>query len=150
MQTTITILLSIHLPSVHGYLALSIMMQWLIDTLGKAKVEKLADFNDSALASEEKKVYLSMSYVSGHFSINYSSTMIIATKTTVSLHLLQRLKEIGIDTVFGVPGDFNLNFLDVIEGTKKHSGTNNWSSFTQSCVFLFCRRQVSYLGPQCQ
>ncbi|UQY43088.1 thiamine pyrophosphate-binding protein [Erwinia sp. PK3-005] len=31
---------------------------------------------------------------------------------TVSDYLLQRLNEIGIDHLFGVPGDFNLGFLD--------------------------------------
>jgi indolepyruvate decarboxylase len=31
---------------------------------------------------------------------------------TVSDYLLQRLNEIGIDHLFGVPGDFNLTFLD--------------------------------------
>lgn len=36
--------------------------------------------------------------------------------TTVGLYLIQRLKEIGIDTIFGVPGDYNLLFLDLIEG----------------------------------
>ncbi|MDU3077465.1 MAG: thiamine pyrophosphate-binding protein, partial [Mixta calida] len=31
---------------------------------------------------------------------------------TVSDYLLQRLNEIGINHLFGVPGDFNLAFLD--------------------------------------
>lgn len=38
-------------------------------------------------------------------------------KTTIGLHVLARLKEVGIDTVFGVPGDYNLKFLDLLDGT---------------------------------
>ncbi|KAK9763210.1 hypothetical protein K7432_010342, partial [Basidiobolus ranarum] len=38
------------------------------------------------------------------------------TKTmTVSQYLLTRLKEIGVDDVFSVPGDFNLVFLDRVQ-----------------------------------
>ncbi|CAO3593205.1 unnamed protein product [Absidia cylindrospora] len=37
--------------------------------------------------------------------------MINTRITTIGLYLLQRLKEIGIDTVFGVPGDYNFTFL---------------------------------------
>ncbi|WP_196884869.1 alpha-keto acid decarboxylase family protein [Aureivirga sp. CE67] len=35
-------------------------------------------------------------------------------KTTVGDYLLMRLKELGIDDVFGVPGDYNLGFLDQV------------------------------------
>ncbi|MDR2994195.1 MAG: alpha-keto acid decarboxylase family protein, partial [Bacillus cereus] len=31
---------------------------------------------------------------------------------TVSTYLLDRLKELGIEHIFGVPGDYNLAFLD--------------------------------------
>ncbi|KAJ3189760.1 Pyruvate decarboxylase 1 [Gaertneriomyces sp. JEL0708] len=34
---------------------------------------------------------------------------------TVANYLLTRLKELGCSTVFGVPGDFNLEFLDSVE-----------------------------------
>lgn len=36
-------------------------------------------------------------------------------KTTIGRYLLERLKEIGINHVIGVPGDFNLRFLEQIE-----------------------------------
>ncbi|ORX59033.1 pyruvate decarboxylase [Hesseltinella vesiculosa] len=36
-------------------------------------------------------------------------------KTTIGDYLLKRIKELGIDTIFGVPGDFNMKFLDLIE-----------------------------------
>ena len=36
------------------------------------------------------------------------------THCTVSEYLLRRLKEIGVDHVFGVPGDYVLDFLDRI------------------------------------
>ncbi|ORZ15185.1 Thiamin diphosphate-binding protein [Absidia repens] len=51
--------------------------------------------------------------------------MINTRKTTIGLYLLQRLKEIGIDTVFGVPGDYNLTFLDVLEDDKEITWGNN-------------------------
>jgi indolepyruvate decarboxylase len=37
-----------------------------------------------------------------------------AQKKTVSRHLLDRLAEIGITHLFGVPGDYNLAFLDAV------------------------------------
>ncbi|WP_281746838.1 thiamine pyrophosphate-binding protein [Helicobacter suis] len=35
--------------------------------------------------------------------------------TTVGQYLLDRLKDYGVRHVFGVPGDYNLEFLDLIE-----------------------------------
>lgn len=37
---------------------------------------------------------------------------------TVADYLLDRLKELGIDEIFGVPGDYNLQFLDHITARK--------------------------------
>ncbi|MGM0217786.1 alpha-keto acid decarboxylase family protein [Enterococcus sp. AZ126] len=37
---------------------------------------------------------------------------------TVADYLLDRLKELGIDEIFGVPGDYNLKFLDHITARK--------------------------------
>ncbi|KAL1921493.1 uncharacterized protein VTP21DRAFT_11209 [Calcarisporiella thermophila] len=43
----------------------------------------------------------------------------MAVKTlTIAEYLLERLKELGIKDVFGVPGDFSLGFLDYIEDDK--------------------------------
>ncbi len=36
-------------------------------------------------------------------------------KTTIGQYLLDRLKDYGIKYIFGVPGDYNLGFLDLIE-----------------------------------
>ncbi|MBM7688051.1 indole-3-pyruvate decarboxylase [Enterococcus ureilyticus] len=46
---------------------------------------------------------------------------------TVADYLLDRLKELGIDEIFGVPGDYNLQFLDHITARKdfKWVGTAN-------------------------
>ena len=45
---------------------------------------------------------------------------------TVSRYLLQRLQEIGINHLFGVPGDYNLDFLDyVMESPINWIGTCN-------------------------
>lgn len=43
-------------------------------------------------------------------------------KVTVIDYLIQRLHEIGVDDIFGVPGDYNLSFLDDVE----KSDTVNW------------------------
>ncbi|KAF9017856.1 putative PDC1-pyruvate decarboxylase, isozyme 1 [Hymenopellis radicata] len=34
---------------------------------------------------------------------------------TIGNYLLERLKQLGVSTMFGVPGDFNLGFLDLVE-----------------------------------
>lgn len=39
----------------------------------------------------------------------------------LGLYLWRRIRQLGIESIFGVPGDFNLNFLDFIydvEGLK--------------------------------
>ena len=36
----------------------------------------------------------------------------ISSEITVAEYLLARLKEIGVDHIFGVPGDFVLGFLE--------------------------------------
>lgn len=36
----------------------------------------------------------------------------LKTQYTVSTYLLDRLSELGIEHIFGVPGDYNLAFLD--------------------------------------
>ena len=36
-------------------------------------------------------------------------------KITVIDYLIERLHEIGVDDIFGVPGDYNLSFLDDVE-----------------------------------
>src|SRR3989338_10737001 len=40
------------------------------------------------------------------------------SKITIGDYLLLRLKELGIDDIFGVPGDYNLGFLDQIAAYK--------------------------------
>ena len=43
-------------------------------------------------------------------------------KVTVIDYLTERLHEIGVDDIFGVPGDYNLSFLDDVE----KSSSVNW------------------------
>ena len=43
----------------------------------------------------------------------------MSAQITVGDYLLTRLKEIGIDHIFGVPGDYNLGFLDQIVDFQK-------------------------------
>lgn len=38
---------------------------------------------------------------------------------TVAEYLFKRLKELGIDDVFGVPGDYNLSFVDMLENNEE-------------------------------
>lgn len=46
--------------------------------------------------------------------------------TTIGLYLLMRLKELGVDHLFGVPGDFVLGFFNqVLESQVKYIGTCN-------------------------
>ncbi|KAI9277822.1 pyruvate decarboxylase PdcB [Sporodiniella umbellata] len=52
--------------------------------------------------------------------------------TTVGQHLINRLKEIGIDVIFGVPGDFNMPFLDLIEDDPKLTWGNNANELNAS------------------
>jgi indolepyruvate decarboxylase len=48
------------------------------------------------------------------------------TNYTVSRYILHRLREIGVQHLFGVPGDYNLDFLDdVIKSPVKWVGTCN-------------------------
>ncbi|MDO4535412.1 MAG: thiamine pyrophosphate-binding protein [Clostridium perfringens] len=39
-------------------------------------------------------------------------------KITIAEYLLKRLKEVNVDHMFGVPGDYNLGFLDYVEDSK--------------------------------
>ncbi|KAI9259768.1 pyruvate decarboxylase PdcB [Helicostylum pulchrum] len=48
------------------------------------------------------------------------------TLISIGQHILNRLKELGIDTVFGVPSDFNMPLLDLIEEDE----TLTWGSNT--------------------
>ena len=42
----------------------------------------------------------------------------MALPSTVSDYLLTRLQELGVRHLFGVPGDYNLGFLDHVERTE--------------------------------
>jgi pyruvate decarboxylase len=53
-------------------------------------------------------------------------------KITVGHYILKRLKEIGIDTIFGVPGDYNMPFLDMIEDDKDILWGNNANELNAS------------------
>ncbi|KAI9346336.1 pyruvate decarboxylase PdcB [Pilaira anomala] len=47
-------------------------------------------------------------------------------------YLLKRLKEINIDTIFGVPGDYNMPFLDLIEDDEELTWGNNANELNAS------------------
>ena len=50
----------------------------------------------------------------------------ISSEITVAEHLLIRLKEIGVDHIFGVPGDFVLGFFNqILKSDVKYVGTCN-------------------------
>ena len=40
------------------------------------------------------------------------------SQTTISRYLLCRLKEAGVDHLFGVPGDYVLDFLDEVVASQ--------------------------------
>ncbi|KAG0741445.1 hypothetical protein G6F57_009645 [Rhizopus arrhizus] len=50
----------------------------------------------------------------------------------IGQHLLNRLKEINIDVVFGVPGDFNMPLLDIIEDDPELTWGNNANELNAS------------------
>ena len=50
----------------------------------------------------------------------------MSSEITVAEYLLTRLKEIGVDHLFGVPGDFVLGFLNqALKSDLKYVGTCN-------------------------
>lgn len=61
--------------------------------------------------------------------------MLELKKITIIEYLLQRLKELGVDTIFGVPGDYNLRILDYIEEDKNIQwiGTCNELNSAYAC-----------------
>lgn len=52
-------------------------------------------------------------------------TLTNSTSISIGAYILLRLKQVGIDTVFGVPGDFNMPFLDLIEDDAELTWGNN-------------------------
>lgn len=38
----------------------------------------------------------------------------MSSEITISQYLFARLKQVGVDHIFGVPGDFNLKMLDYV------------------------------------
>jgi TPP-dependent 2-oxoacid decarboxylase len=61
-----------------------------------------------------EKVHWKLSIVA-----NITANMYIGT------YLIERLKQLGIGGVFGVPGDYNLTFLDLIENDKQLDWVGN-------------------------
>ncbi|KAG0170572.1 Pyruvate decarboxylase 1 [Apophysomyces sp. BC1034] len=55
-----------------------------------------------------------------------------ATTKAIGSHLLNRLKELGIDTIFGCPGDYNMPFLDLIEDDEDVLWGNNANELNAS------------------
>jgi len=55
-----------------------------------------------------------------------------SSKITIGNYLLQRLKSLGIDIIFGVPGDYNLPFLDQIEDFDGIQWGNNCNELNAS------------------
>ncbi|CAO3677343.1 unnamed protein product [Rhizopus stolonifer] len=51
---------------------------------------------------------------------------------TIGQHLINRLKEINIDVIFGVPGDFNMPLLDIIEDDSTVTWGNNANELNAS------------------
>ncbi|GAA5797549.1 thiamine diphosphate-binding protein [Helicostylum pulchrum] len=52
--------------------------------------------------------------------------------TTVGQYLIRRLKEVGIDTIFGLPGDYNMPLLDIIEDDPDVLWGNNANELNSS------------------
>lgn len=54
------------------------------------------------------------------------------TKVTIGNYLLRRLKSLGVDIIFGLPGDYNLPFLDQIEDFDGIEWGNNCNELNAS------------------
>ena len=71
---------------------------------------------------------------------------IMGTEVTVTDCLLARLKEIGVDHIFGVPGDFVLGFFNrILKSDIKYVGTcNELNSLLKNdfCLKLFSGSNV--------
>ena len=52
-------------------------------------------------------------------------------KVTVIDYLIERLHEIGVDDIFGVPGDYNLSFLDDVESGARGVSLNKLMLLSQ-------------------
>ncbi|KAI9246349.1 pyruvate decarboxylase PdcB [Sporodiniella umbellata] len=50
----------------------------------------------------------------------------------IGQYLINRLKEINIDVIFGVPGDFNMSFLDIVEEDSTITWGNNANELNAS------------------
>ncbi|GAA5809610.1 hypothetical protein MFLAVUS_003021 [Mucor flavus] len=50
----------------------------------------------------------------------------------IGQHILNRLKELDIDTIHGVPSDFNQSFLDLIEDDESLIWGNNTNELNVS------------------
>ncbi|MFR5265127.1 alpha-keto acid decarboxylase family protein [Clostridium sp.] len=53
-------------------------------------------------------------------------------KTTIGQYLLDKLKDYDIEHIFGVPGDYNLGFLDLIEDDKNLQWVGNCNELNAS------------------
>lgn len=54
------------------------------------------------------------------------------SSVVIGNHILGRLEEIGVDTIFGVPGDFNMPLLDLIEDNPKLTFGSNTNELNAS------------------
>ena len=61
----------------------------------------------------------------------------VSLKQTVGEFIIRRLKEAGISHMFGVPGDYNLEFLEQVEDVE-----------LQRCSTLAIREALLGLGQQ--
>ncbi|MEH1902630.1 MAG: thiamine pyrophosphate-binding protein [Nostoc sp.] len=53
----------------------------------------------------------------------------MSTQYTVGSYLLERLKELGLGHIFGVPGDYAFPFLDLIEKNQDISWVGTCNEF---------------------
>lgn len=56
----------------------------------------------------------------------------LKTQYTISTYLLDRLSELGIQHIFGVPGDYNLAFLDDVVAHAKLQWVGNCNEVNYS------------------
>jgi hypothetical protein len=77
------------------------------------------DLNDTIIDVTRMEKYIRKQVYSSNADSSLSfillNTFSNMPSVTIGQHLINRLKEINIDTIFGVPGDFNMvSLMDII------------------------------------
>ncbi|PPQ68333.1 hypothetical protein CVT24_004814 [Panaeolus cyanescens] len=83
----------------------------------------MADISTTTLKAEVDRL---------HLEIQALQSKTGSERITVGKYLLERLAQMGVTHIFGLPGDFNLTFLDLIEDHPKIQWVGNCNELNSS------------------